>query len=358
MASVEFADDPGNVAAMLESANDLVDDGEDNKEDDDFAELEQNFQPESMASLYGARLPDTSVAMHKQSECKYATVWRYWNGFCYRNRRPVNSPYSPTYKEDQTGLGLYRDIEGGPEGYDRGLLDHFFAYLTRCKVKPGIFKWVVQFFNGHLKAEYYCRLHRAGDTPVISRAIAVGGLESLALARNNAYKQYANSAEANYEDIQAEVHKTIGNKSIRELVGYILLSSAAFATKFPLQLITFAASFFSSQQICRLGQDHYNQTLCQRYVRHVRYIGPNPEGTECTFIIARRSKTNLGARRQITCYAPHMDPLRDAAAYHGMMWTTRFHGMGECFVEKSLQLNGPWPNFLKYSEYCGIATYC
>jgi hypothetical protein len=122
MASVEFADDPGNVAAMLESANDLVDDGEDNKEDDDFAELEQSFQPESFASLYGAVLPSSITVLSNES--KYATVWRFWNGFCLRNQRPV---YSPTYKEDGTGLGLYPDLEGKEQGYDRGLLDHFFA---------------------------------------------------------------------------------------------------------------------------------------------------------------------------------------------------------------------------------------
>jgi hypothetical protein len=214
-----------------------------------WSELERDFQPESFTSLYGAVLPDSRLAI--SCESKYATVWRYWNGVCYHYHHG-NSPYSPTYKEDQTGLRLYRDIQGGSEGYDCGLLERFFAY-----------------------------------------------------------KQHANSAEANYEGIQAEVHNTISNKLIRELVGYILLSSAAFATKLPLQLNTFAASFFSSQQICRRGQDHYNQTLCQRYGRHVWYIGPKPEGTECTFIIARRSKTNLGERRQITT-CPDM-PVRRIA---------------------------------------------
>jgi hypothetical protein len=206
MERAKFADDPDNVAAFTEIANGLVDDDE---EDDDFAELERDFQPESVTSLYGAVLPDSRMAI--SCESKYATVWRYWNGICYRYRHG-NSPYSPTYKEDQTGLRLYRDIQGGAKGHDRGLLDRIFAYLTRYKVKPGIFKWVIQFFNAHLKAEYYCGLHHADDTPVISKSIAVGGMDSLHLARNNAYKQHANSAEANYEDIQAEVHNTISNK--------------------------------------------------------------------------------------------------------------------------------------------------
>jgi hypothetical protein len=332
MERIEYADDPDNVVAMSEIANELVDNGDDDEEDDDFAELEMDFQPEPFAALYGAILLDTQLVISNES--KYATVWRYWNGFCYRNGP---SMYTPSYKEDQTGLGLYPGIEEGEQGYDHSLLDHFFAYLTWCKVKPSMLKWVTQFFNAHLKAEYYCRLQQAGRNPTISHNIAVGGMPSLKLLRRKAEQQCANLAEANFEDIQAEVHNTISNKSIRELVGYILLSSAAFATKLPLQLVTFAASFLSSQQMGCCGQDHYTQTLCQRYVCHVWYIGPKPEGTECTFIIA------LGGRGQITCYALHMDPLRDAAAYHGMMWFTCFHGMGECLGE-----NAPWPNFLKY----------
>jgi hypothetical protein len=69
----------------------------------------------------------------------------------------------------------------------------------------------------------------------------------------------------------------------------------------------------------------------------------------CSFFVTRKSKTELGDKKGPIVYTRHIDPLRDAAFYHGLMWIVRFLIKGE--------LGGSFPNFHLYHMLCEMGVY-
>jgi hypothetical protein len=153
-------------------------------------------------------------------------------------------------------------------------------------------------------------------------------------------------------DIQAGEHNEITDMDVRKMVDFMFCRGSPTAPLNKGKVIprlNFLSSFFASAQICRRGQDLYDQTLEQRYVKVIKTIGALP-GTICSFFISRRSKDNLGDRKNVAAAAPHADPLRDCAFYYGLLWIWRF------FFLKELG-DGIFPDFRNYHLLASMASH-
>jgi hypothetical protein len=167
----------------------------------------------------------------------------------------------------------------------------------------------------------------------------------------NAKNNVAIDAVANNEDIQADEHNTISVAAVRQLVDELFSWDDPDKPLYGcgmIQVLNFMASFFSSLQVCRHGEENYKQVLTQRYTRDVDEIGPT--GTTCLFVVSRKSKNTLGDKKSRTCHAPHLDPLRDSSFYHGLLWLYRFMIMDELG-------DGKFPDFSDYATASLIPTY-
>jgi hypothetical protein len=93
---------------------------------------------------------------------------------------------------------------------------------------------------------------------------------------------------------------------------------------------------FSPQSWVKNNEEQCVQRLCLRFIRTVRGVGPLP-GTIVSFQVTNKAKHNQVGRLEYTAAAPHLDPLRDTSAWHGLLWIWRF-----------IILMEPFPDFLDY----------
>jgi hypothetical protein len=99
-------------------------------------------------------------------------------------------------------------------------------------------------------------------------------------------------------------------------------------------------------QICRRGEDLYNQLFHHRFTKKIEALGPIG-GTVCSFVLLNSGKVNKCNRNEWTCHAPHADPLRDATGWHGFLWMYRH------FVK-----NEPLPDFDDWGTLSTRSTFC
>jgi hypothetical protein len=109
--------------------------------------------------------------------------------------------------------------------------------------------------------------------------------------------------------------------------------------------IVFGATWTSLRCTTRRGEEYYGQKLIQRFSRVCPNIGP-PPGTLCGMIITYHAKHNQVGRYEYSAVAPHINPILDSNAWHGMLWI-------EVYVDNKT----PFPDFDKYEEVFNIPTY-
>lgn len=302
------------------------------------------------ADLYkGVCVPSV---VSKSVENSFKAVWKHWDTYCKENGRRLCASSGGTASSRDTGLGLFEKCESqftnsakpDENSYETSVVGSFFSHLPTLD----LMKKAKTFINAHLKAEYYCRLKKAGyHSPTVPTNISVGKLVEVSGCCKAAAKRNAVQARDNFQDFQAEVDNSISAPKIRELAELALNSDTTevLDKMSDIMKLNFIASFFSSQQICRRGEDHYKQKLVQRFTRVIKRIGPKP-GTMCSFVVMNEAKHNQVNRLEYTAQAPHSDALRDAAAWHGILWLHRLCVSSE-----------PLPDFFDYKELFKVATY-
>lgn len=98
-------------------------------------------------------------------------------------------------------------------------------------------------------------------------------------------------------------------------------------------------------QTMRRGEEYRDSLIHRRFIRQVEVIGPKP-GIEVSMMVTNKGKWNTVGRLEYTGTCPHIDPLRDTAAWHGILWLFRFAILKE-----------PFPNVLNRNEYFDWPTY-
>ena len=286
-----------------------------------------------------------SCGSTRKTEAKLRSTMKLWFAFCAQ-LQPARVPLD---KVNKTGLMLYKsaDFANGSlpnsECYDMATVDNFFNYLKDQGSTHSRMCGAKTFLNAHLRNEYFARLKQGGHPyPRVGNAF-VGKSSVVRAAVVATNRKKADDDRKNYRDFHAHVEPDISRWEIRTLLLNALngFPSLSICVLFIIQMV---ASFCSSAQICRRGEEHYKQRLRQRFCKILDKLGAG--GTMCGWIVTNQAKHNQTGRVEFTAFAPHLDPLRDSSAWHGILWMYRL-----CVLHESM------PAFTNYQEFMEVPTY-
>jgi hypothetical protein len=324
--------------AVLEFAKNICAGGEmaDNDEVVPAASQRRRRQPKHdgpfFASLYEM---EQSNICSESVEKGIRAIWPRWKEFHAGRDGAAADPWVPGL-----GLQLYSsrvDINNA-EDYDRAAVDGFLAYLNNIQVGPTVMTKAKTFLNHHLKCEHYWRLRNAGAYPSLCQ-IQVGKGKSVQQSVKSANARAASQCLDRCEDIQAGLEQLMTNDQLREMSLLALMPKPGGEVE-KLELmnrIYFVCHYHTLNATTRRGEELYCQRLVQRSTTHLPEIGPF--GCSASQLITNKSKHNQNGWLEQTTMLPHMDPTRDAPAWHGIMWLWRL------LIEKE-----SFPNFLGKSE--------
>jgi hypothetical protein len=305
-----------------------------------------NAQVPSIPTIYGI---DRACCGTKQNtEKRFLTITKYWMIFVHL-REDNGSPFVGNF-----GLALYNPESFSPSGgldsdFNRDRVRKFFLFLQEVGMSASQMDKAKQFINSHLRCEFKNRLLAANHqnpylgNPRIGETVEVAGII------NDVRCKKARKDMDECIDLHAEVDNYIEKKQNRlmlEMAMDVAGSSDSKVRKLnDLSKLEFAASYNSSKQNLRRGEEHYTQRLVQRFVRRIEGIGPAP-GMLCVHAVTNESKRNKSGHFQYTAAARHTDPQQDTAACHGILLLYRL-----CICNQHID------DFFDYKMLYQVATY-
>jgi hypothetical protein len=300
----------------------------------------------SIPDIYGI---DRACCGTKQNtEDRFRTITKYWMVYVL-HREENDSPFVENF-----GLGLYNSESFSPSGgldsdFNRDRVRKFFLFLQEVGVSASQMEKAKQFINSHLRCEFKNRLMAANHqnpylgNPRVGEAVEVAGII------NDVRGQKARKDMDDCIDLHAEVDNYIEKKQDRLMLesamGLVSCTNGKVSKMNDLSKLEFVASYNSSKQNLRRGEEHYNQRLIQRFVRRIEGIGPAP-GMLCVHVVTNESKRNKSGHFQYTAFARHIDPQQDTAACHGILLLYRL-----CHCNQHIQ------DFFDYRSLYQVATY-
>jgi hypothetical protein len=295
------------------------------------------------------------------TEKNVKSVWKLWYEFCALPS--IDHSYLAedlgSGKVLGYGIGLYANAESRHEflgerppsesSYDKALVAQFMNWLTDVKKASANQVQICSLFlNSHLKGEFYSRMVANGlDNPTYP-TVKVGTDRQVANCRARAKQNPTMTQQKACGNILSAVSDTISSLKFRELLEFVMCSQDALSGLHQMKtvmLLQFVAQFTLLAQICRRGEDLYNQLFHHRFIKVIDALGPIG-GTVCSWVLLNSGKVNKCNRNEWTCHAPHVDPLRDATGWLGNLWLYRYFFSRE-----------PLPDFDNWDELSTLPTF-
>jgi hypothetical protein len=311
-------------------------------------------------ALYPFCFNSENVITHG-SEKNVKSVWRLWYEFCTETDRPYlmenvrgNSAvlgYGLGLYASAASKGMFSDDRPLSESkYDTVVVAEFMTWIVHTRKESTNRVQMCQLFmNSHLKGEFYSRMIAAGDDAAFYPIVNVGTDKQIAACRKQARKNPTKTQQKACGNILAAVYDTIPNETFRRLLEFLLCRQIVTSGLFladVMMVIQFVVQFTLLSQICRRGEDLYNQLFHHRFTKKIDALGPIG-GTVCSFVVLNSGKVNKCNRNEWTCHAPHVDPLRDASGWHGFLW-----------IYKHIVKNEPFPDFDDWGKLSTRSTFC
>lgn len=274
-------------------------------------------------SLY--RMDQQHICSDSTERCVRA-VWKRWKDYQFQ----LNPDTEPWVEE--LGLRLYnnRSNISDPEEYNREIVDGFFYYLSNSNVGTSVMIKAKTFLNIHLKCEHYCRLRAAGQYPTLVE-VKVGMGKSVQQSVSAVSARAASACLDRCEDIQADLEQLVPNSKLREMILFAFrpIDNGAVSKLDPMYRLYFVCHYNTLMATTRRGEELYGQRLIQRSTTSLGEIGAH--GMTASQLITNKAKHNKKGWIEQTTMLPHMDPTRDASAWHGFLWLWRLLVENEVF---------------------------
>ena len=297
---------------------------------------DEDTQPSSPRRIYKPRYAGPYFAslygMDQQQVCSGSTekccraVWKRWKAY-QSQVNPNTEPWVEGF-----GLQLYpnRSNINDAEEYNRETVDGFFYYLSNSNVGTTVMKKAKTFLNIHLKCEHYCRLRAAGLYPTLVD-VKVGMGKSVQQSVSAVSAKAASACLDRCEDIQADLEQLVPNSKLREMILFALrpIHNGAVAKLELVNRVYFVCHYNTLMATTRRGEELYGQRLIQRSTTELGEIGAH--GITASQLITNKAKHNKQGWIEQTTMLPHMDPTRDASAWHGLLWLWRMLVENEVF---------------------------
>ena len=310
----------------------------------------------NIQSIYG--FDRKTIALSESTENCLRSMYPRWikyATFVLKETPPIavrekdNAGFCPN-DTGRIGLGLYPDHKLVTRTdylcFSITRINNFLEFVGKdCPLKTIVQK-ACSFLNFHLKAEYMCIMEGKHNEVLGYHCptISISKIASVKNTKSTMKKNNAKRARDEMIDFQQDVDNTLSPETIRQLI-LCVFDEVKLEKETVLTCVQFGASFNQTMADLRRGDEHYKQNIVQRFTREIKSIGP-VTGTTCSVIVTNEAKHNQDGRLEYTATAPHLDPLRDTCAMHGLLWIVRFHCMNEDF-----------PDFLDYEKLFKVPTY-
>ena len=313
-----------NEEGPLELANDSTLEEEEDDEDE-MEEEDKEFVRPKLSELYTGM--DQTDICAVSTEKGFGSLWKFWWNYSKEDPKFAGDPWVPGH-----GLQLYNerlDVKNHLD-YNQERVDKFFEYLRDSRIKKSRIGVAKTFLNTNIKCEHHWRANERGVyvSPV---QISVG--ISLAVKRKvgEVQRLAASRALEECEDLQSDLEVLIPCPKIREMSLAIFepKKGGAFAKLAMTNRLIFAAQFHLLMAIARRGEEIHKQRIIQRCVGQLDEVGAF--GVSASKIVTNKAKHNQSGWLEFTMTLPHMDPLRDQAAWHGMLLLWRKLVDGELY---------------------------
>jgi hypothetical protein len=320
----------------------------DDEEDDQLTEVvasrrkatRKKFDGPSLSQLY----PGATLHAAASVEKKIRPVWASWDDYCKA------SNYSGKSWEESFGLSLYghKDNPSSHDDYNHERVDGFFTWLSNNGYPKTAYLNAKLFLNTHLRLEYTCRLLLKGNyAPSIT--VNVGESQVIKRCIKACNAQTATVAMKNCVDIQVDLNQLLSPEKIHQLLlaGLKPQPGGLISKMECINRLIFCSIFTSLSQTTRRGEELYSQKLVQRSTTFLREIGPF--GILAAQYVTNKAKHNKEGWLEYTSMLPHMDPIRDSAAWNGFLLVWRIQISNETFPDFSGSSN--------YNSIFGVPSY-
>lgn len=310
-------------------------DGDGDDDEDDIPILTTKKKTSTRSPFVGEKFVVLYSDMGQEQICavtvesKLRSTWAKWAEYCRSTSFP-GEPWIPKY-----GLQLYakRDDINNEKDYDHERVDGFTKWLSDNGHGKCVIKSAKTFLNTHIKCEHFSRLHEKG---VYASLVSIKVGDSIAVQNSvkAINRRAGKEAMEKCFDIQSDLDQLLAPAKVRE----ILLS--VFSPKpeglvsrlDPINALIFCCMYTGLSQTARRGEELYCQKLIQRTTTTLSEIGPFC-GTHASVIVTNKAKHNQEGWLEYTTMLPHMDPIRDAAAWHGFLLVWRLQISHEVFPQ-------------------------
>ena len=260
---------------------------------------------------------DPAFICAQSVEVQIRGIWNWWAQFCATKER---TPWKPHH-----GLDLFHERTNNedPQQYNLQLVDDYFKFLLEQKAPKTVAGKSKTFLNTHLKCEHHMRLKEAGLYPALVD-VSVGKSKTVKNSINQVNMKAASRVFQEYVDIHADLHQLISPTDIRKMMTFVFepKPGGKVSKMDPLNRIYFACHFNTLNSTTRRGEELYEQKIVQRATIFLPEIGPF--GVWSSQFITNKAKHNKYGWFEYTSALTHKDPMRDSAAFHGLMWVYRF----------------------------------
>lgn len=307
-----------------------------------------------LEDLYG--LPQCEVGLARSTEkTSVRPVWPWYHHYCTviaQREQPVY--VNPTGKEQKEKLGLalydplgFTETTSNAELYDKTHIREYFRWMTSLGLEKNLIKKSKTFINANLRAEHLNRMLAANHRFPTLGGAEIGSEEFARKAISTTVSSEAVREREEYRCIHSNVDKSISSIETQAMMRDVFdpKPNGSVAKLDPVYRLNFAASFNSSAQDLRRGEEHYKQWYNTRYLRLNEELGTG-NGPHTHLVKSVKSKHNLKNRRETFGGIPHRDPIRDFAGWHGILLAYRLIVLKEVF-----------PPFMDYEKLWWVASY-
>lgn len=292
----------------------------------------------------GAKFIDLYSTMGQERICaqsvekKLRSTWVKWEEY-WKESKFSGEPWI-----NKLGLQLYhgRSDINNPKDYDHARVDGFLQWISDKGYGKSVVKDAKTFLNTHLKCEHFTRLSEAGSYGAWV-SISVGESMAVKSSVKTINQRVAKDAMENCKDLLHELDQLLAPDKTREILLSIFnpKSGGRVSKLDPVNGLIFCCMFTGLSQTSRRGEEMYSQKMVQRTTTLLREIGPF--STPASVVVTNKAKHNQEGWLEYTTMLPHMDPLRDATAWHGCLLLWRIHVSNEVF-----------PQFIGNTDYQSI----
>jgi hypothetical protein len=242
------------------------------------------------------------------------------------------------------GLQLFQNRSdiNNQNDYDHERVDGFFKWLCDTNSGKTAIKNAKTFLNIHLQCEHFCCLHATkGYASLVT--FRVGESVTIKNIARTVNARTAQEAMDNCADIQADLDQLLSASKVREILLSVFRpkEGSLVSRVNPTNALIFCCMYTGLSQTSRRGEELYGQRLIQRLTVKLSEIGPF--GTTAAVIVTNKAKHNQEGWLEYTTMLPHMDPIRDTAAWHGLL-----------LVWRLLISNEVFPQFARNTDYESI----